>query len=62
VYVDSLDQIWEIPSDFTSSQPPELFIQINPLLGEQGLQGPHEELVEFLGTPARIPEHWPLST
>jgi hypothetical protein len=54
VYVESYDQIWEIPSDFTSSQPPKSFIQINPLLGEQGLQGPHEELLEFPGTPAPL--------
>jgi hypothetical protein len=43
VYVESFDQIWEIPSDFTSSQPPKLFVQLNPLL---------ENIVEFPGEPA----------
>jgi len=28
--VESSDQIWEIPSDFTSSKPPKSFIQFNP--------------------------------
>jgi hypothetical protein len=43
VYVESFDQIWEIPSNFTSKQPPKLFIQFNPLV---------EELVRFPGSPA----------
>jgi hypothetical protein len=54
VYVESYDQIWEIPSDFTSSQPPKSFIQFNPLVGEQTVTGPHQELVEFPGTPAPV--------
>jgi PKD repeat protein len=52
VYVESNDQIWEIPSEFTSSKPPGSLIQFNPLVGEQTLKGPHEELVEFPGEPA----------
>jgi hypothetical protein len=43
VYVDSLDQIWEIPSDFTSSMPPKSLIQFNPLM---------EQIVEFPIYPA----------
>jgi len=54
VYVESYDQIWEIPSDFTSAQPPKSFIQFNPLVGEQTVTGPHQELVEFPGTPAPL--------
>ena len=42
VYVEGADRIWEIPSDFTSSQPPKVFIQFDPLL---------EELVEFPSEP-----------
>lgn len=54
VYVESYDQIWEIPSEFKASQPPRSFVQFNPLLGEQTIQGPHEELVEFPGSPASV--------
>jgi hypothetical protein len=43
VYVESIDRIWEIPSDFTSSQPPKPFIQFSLLI---------EELVEFPGEPS----------
>ncbi len=43
VYVDSLDQIWEIPSDFTSSMPPKSIVQFNSLV---------ERLVEFPIDPA----------
>jgi hypothetical protein len=42
VYVEGTYRIWEIPSDFTSSQPPKLFIQFNHLV---------EGLVEFPGEP-----------
>ena len=52
VYVESYDQIWEIPSEFLSAQPPKSFIQFSPLLGEKTLEGPHQELVEFPGEPA----------
>jgi PKD repeat protein len=51
VYVESYDQIWEIPSEFTSPQPPKSVIQFSPLQGEQTVKGPHEELVEFPGAP-----------
>ena len=51
VYVESLDQIWEIPSDFTSAQPPEIFIQFSSFLEEQIPVEPVEELVEFPGNP-----------
>jgi PKD repeat protein len=51
VYVETNGQIWEIPSDFTSSQPPKSFVQFSLLLGETTLKGPHEELVEFPGEP-----------
>ncbi len=51
VYVESFDQIWEIPSDFTSTQPPKVFIQFNSFTGEQIVEGSVEELVEFPGEP-----------
>ncbi|HEY7932419.1 MAG TPA: PKD domain-containing protein, partial [Solirubrobacteraceae bacterium] len=42
VYVETFDEIWEIPPDFTSAQSPKVFVQFNPLM---------EELVEFPGSP-----------
>ena len=52
VYVESVDQIWEIPSDFTSTQPPKLFIQFNSFAEHK--TGPVQELVEFPGEPAAV--------
>jgi PKD domain len=50
VYAESFDQIWEVPSDFTSVQPPKLFI---PFISFAEVQtGPVQELVEFPGAPA----------
>ncbi len=49
VYAESFDQIWEIPSDFTSSQPPKLFIPFISFAEPQ--TGPVQELVEFPGAP-----------
>ncbi len=49
VYAESFDQIWEIPSDFTSSQPPKLFIPFTSFV--EGQTGPVQELVEFPGAP-----------
>jgi len=46
VYVESYDQIWEIPSDFTSTQPPKVFIQFTSFA-----EGQPVELVKFPGAP-----------
>jgi hypothetical protein len=52
VYVESFDQIWEIPSDFTSAQPPKVFIPFGSS-GEEGtVGGSVQELVEFPGAPS----------
>ena len=50
VYVESFDQIWEIPSSFASSPPPKLFIPFGSF-GEEQI-GPVQELVEFPGGQA----------